>query len=300
MTEYLPALVSDSYNITSDSGFRAYLRKINSIPSLTEEEEFMLARSYLENKDKEAAHKLILSHLKLVAKMALTYKHYGLPISEMMSEGVLGVFNALEKFNPDLGYRFSTYSRWWIKAYMQEYILKFWSIVKIGTSADERKLFFNLRRLKQKIEVANEGNVTNDDYDDIAEQMGIKKSKVIEINKRLSNSDVSLNTKLNQEGDSELIEFLPSTSPNAHNIIEAKQEEQIKKELLYKAISSLKEREAYIFKSRNLTKPPKTLEVLSVEFSISKERVRQIEAKAFEKVQMYIMQNYPEGRQKNI
>jgi RNA polymerase sigma-32 factor len=277
--------------LTPESGVHKYLQEINRIPSLTHEEEFMLAKAYLENQDLNAAHRLVTSHLKLVAKIALSFRNYGIPTNELISEGNLGLMHAVKKFNPDLGYRLSTYAMWWIKASIQEYILKSWSLVKIGTTAAQKKLFFSLNKIKNKIRNSNSREIIDQDYQDIADDLGVEKSEVIEMDKRLSRSDISLNSPSNNfdENSSELIEYIPEARPSHELVLSSKQESSIRRELLLKALQELNEREFVVIQERRLKDTPSTLEDLSLRFGISKERVRQIENKAFEKIQKYIL-----------
>lgn len=276
--------------ISSDSGLHNYLMEINKIPSLTPEEEFMLAKAYLEQQDLKAAHKLVTSHLKLVAKIALTFKNYGLPTSELISEGNLGLMHAVKKFKPELGFRLSTYAMWWIKASIQEYILKSWSLVKLGTTSAQKKLFFSLNKIKNKIRNSKNREIIDEDYEEIASNLGLEKSEVMEMDNRLSKSDISLNSPSNRdESSGELMEFIPEARPSQELILANQQENSIRKKLLIKALECLNERELYILQSRRLQEEPLTLDELSKELLISKERVRQIENRAFEKIQENIL-----------
>jgi RNA polymerase sigma-32 factor len=278
--------------ISSGSGFSKYLSEINNIPSLTKEEEFMLAKAYLEEHDLDAAHKLVKSHLKLVAKIAMQYKNYGLPITELVSEGNLGLMQAVKKYDPELGFRLSTYAMWWIKSSIQEYVLKSWSLVKIGTTSAQKKLFFSLRKIKNKIINANERPVNEDDYEKIAKELGVSVKEVSEMNQRLSGLDISLNRSLDNNDDSsgEMIELIPETKPSQEIVLEKSQILSKQKKILAEAMQVLNEREIKILTARKLNDSPSTLDVLSNEYSISKERVRQIENKAFEKVQNYVLE----------
>ena len=278
--------------ISAGSGFSKYLSEINNIPSLTKEEEFMLAKAYLEEHDLDAAHKLVKSHLKLVAKIAMQYKNYGLPITELVSEGNLGLMQAVKKYDPELGFRLSTYAMWWIKSSIQEYVLKSWSLVKIGTTSAQKKLFFSLRKIKNKITNANERPVNEDDYEKIAKELGVSVKEVSEMNQRLSGLDISLNRSLDNNDDSsgEMIELIPETKPSQEIVLEKSQILSKQKKILAEAMQVLNEREIKILTSRKLNDSPSTLDALSNEYSISKERVRQIENKAFEKVQNYVLE----------
>ncbi len=282
--------------LSSESSFQKYLQEVNKIPVLSSEEEFMLAKNYLEKHDLEAAHKLVTSHLKLVAKIALSYRGYGLPLNELVSEGNLGLMHAVKKFDPDRGYRLSTYSMWWIKAAIQEYILRSWSLVKMGTTAAQKKLFFSLGKIKNKIKNVHSRNVNCSDYKQIAKELGVSESEVSDMNKRLSMSDTSLNNTIGGEDDNnELIEFLPETRPNQEIMLANSEDSNNKKALLGEALDKLKQREHAILSARRLQESPQTLEDLSQKYNISKERVRQIENKAFEKIQSYMLENAGEG-----
>ena len=278
--------------ISAESGFIKYLNEINNIPSLTKEEEFMLAKAYLEQHDLDAAHKLVKSHLKLVAKIAMQYKNYGLPIAELVSEGNLGLMQAVKKYDPELGFRLSTYAMWWIKSSIQEYVLKSWSLVKIGTTSAQKKLFFSLRKIKNKITNTNERAVNEEDYKQIAKELGVSVKEVSEMNQRLSGLDLSLNKTLDNNDDSsgEMIELIPETKTSQEIILEKSQILNKQKRILAEAMKVLNEREVKILTARKLNDSPSTLDSLSNEYSISKERVRQIENKAFEKVQNYVLE----------
>jgi len=275
--------------LTSDSGFHRYLQEINKVPSLTHEEEFMLAKAYLDNHDITAAHKLVTSHLKLVAKIALSYKNYGLPIVDLVSEGNLGLMQAVKKYDPDTGNRLSTYAMWWIRASIQEYILKSWSLVKIGTTAAQKKLFFSLRKIKNKLSQTYSRSISDSDMGEVAEMVGVNEKEAREMNNRLSGPDSSLNATVSADSDNkvEAIDFLPDSSPSQELALSSRQQSQLRRSILFEALSKLNEREAYIIKARKLKESPATLDDLSHYFGISKERVRQIEARAFEKLQQY-------------
>ncbi|KJV55787.1 alternative sigma factor RpoH [Orientia chuto str. Dubai] len=277
--------------LASDNGFYTYLLKINKIPSLTAEEEYMLAKSYLEQNDIEAVHLLVKSHLKLVAKIALSYRGYGLPVVDLVSEGNLGLLQAVKRYNPNLGFRLSTYAIWWIKAAIQDYILRSWSLVKLGTTAAQKKLFFNLGKIKDKITKLHARAVNSSDYKQISDESGVSIADVSEVNKRLSNADLSLNTPVGYHEDdtTELIELVQEHRPNQEVILANWQDFNSKKEVLKNALQTLTPRELYIIRARKLQEKPDTLEKLSLHFNISKERIRQIENKAFEKLQLYVM-----------
>lgn len=277
--------------ISSDSGFSKYLREINNIPSLTKEEEFMLAKDYLEKHDLDAAHRLVTSHLKLVAKIAMKYKNYGLPVSELVSEGNLGLMQAVKKYDPNLGFRLSTYAMWWIKASIQEYVLKSWSLVKIGTTSAQKKLFFSLGKIKHKITNMYARSVNESDYQEIADELGVSVKEVGEMSQRLSGPDMSLNKTIDQNDDTsgEMIELIPEAKPSQEETLSHKQRLANQKHILTEAMHVLNEREVKILTARKLNDSPSTLDTLSNKYNISKERVRQIESRAFEKVQTYVL-----------
>lgn len=284
--------------ISAESGFHQYLQKINKVPSLSQEEEFLLAKAYLEQNDLEAAHKLVTSHLKLVAKIAVRYRNYGLPLNELVSEGNLGLMQAVKKYNPDLGFRLSTYALWWIKASIHEYVLKSWSLVKMGTTAAQKKLFFSLGKIKHKITNLYSRAVTDQDFVQIAQELGVTKNEVSEMNSRLSGPDLSLNNLVNSgndNSDSELIEFLPETRPSQELRLISQEDSVNKHNLLTQAMKILNDRELHILTERKLKDSPKTLDTLSIEYKISKERIRQIENTAFEKVKNFILQQMPKA-----
>ncbi len=276
---------------TNDQGFYQYLQKINKIPSLSKEEEFLLAKAYLEQNDLAAAHKLVTSHLKLVAKIAIKYKNYGFPIPELVAEGNMGLMQAVKKYNPDLGFRLSTYAMWWIKAAIQEYILRSWSLVKIGTTATQKKLFFTLGKIKNKISHLYARPIQQEDFTNIAQELGISENEINEMDIRLSKRDSSLNNLINiyNAGDGELIEFVPDTRPNQETVLIHRDESSKKRQMLKKAMMTLNTRELEILTARRLEELPVTLEELSVKHKISKERVRQIEDKAVKKLQSFVL-----------
>ena len=294
MTEsktYLPAKTSKE--VTQSDGFYKYLQEVNKIPSLSKEEEFLLAKAYLEQNDLDAAHKLVRSHLKLVAKLALGYRNYGLPVNDLISEGNVGLMQAVKKYNPDLGFRLSTYAMWWIKAAIQEYVLSSWSLVKIGTTAAQKKLFFSLNRVKRKIANLYSRQVRDSDFETIAEELWVNVSDVREMNSRLSQNDKSLNQTVgNEDEGSELIEFVPETRPSHEVVVANAQDQGIKKAMLFKAMATLSDREQEIIKSRRLAEKATTLDSLSQKYNISKERVRQIENRAMEKIQQIMLAEY--------
>jgi len=277
-TAALPAL-------KAESGLSHYLDEIRRFPMLEPQEEYMLARSWREHGDREAAHKLVTSHLRLVAKLAMGYRGYGLPISEVISEGNVGLMQAVKRFEPEKGFRLATYAMWWIKAAIQEYILRSWSLVKMGTTANQKKLFFNLRKAKSKINALDEGDLHPDQVKTIAKRLGVTDQDVVDMNRRLR-GDVSLNAPIRQEGDSgEWQDWLVDNSPNAEVLMAESEEFDHRRQALSGAIGVLNPRERRIFEARRLAEDPMTLEDLAAEFGVSRERVRQIEVRAFEKVQ---------------
>ena len=270
---------------TDEGGLSAYLQKIRQFPILSAEEEYMLAKRWREHADVEAAHKLITSHLRLVARIAMGYRGYGLPMPEIISEGNVGLMQAVKRFEPDKGYRLATYAMWWIKAAIQEYILRSWSLVKIGTTAAQKKLFFNLRKLKSQINALESGDLKPEQVKEIAERLGVPEEDVINMNRRLA-GDASLNAPLRADEDSgEWQDWLVDEDQNQEEELAEREEFEMRMRLLRQAMEQLNERERRIFEARRLREPPLTLEELSKEFGVSRERIRQIEMRAFEKVQ---------------
>jgi RNA polymerase sigma-32 factor len=272
--------------LPTERGFDLYLRQVKDTPSLTLEEEYMLAKRLIEHKDIQAAHKLINSHLKLVVKIALKYRGYGLSMVDLIAEGNLGLMQAVKKFDPELGHRLSTYAICWIKAFIQAYILKTWSLVKIGTTAAQKKLFFNLRTLKNKLLANTDRELSIDEYNTIADKLKVSSNDVKEMDLRLSKSDLSLNTIVLNEGEGELIDIIPETRPNQETSLSNLQEYNHRRSILHNALAKLNDRERDIITQRHLRDEPTTLETLSTQYNISAERVRQIEAKAFTKLQL--------------
>jgi RNA polymerase sigma-32 factor len=272
--------------IAAEGGLQRYLAEIRRFPMLQPEEEYMLAKSWREHGDSEAAHRLVTSHLRLVAKIAMGYRGYGLPIGEVISEGNVGLMQAVKRFEPEKGFRLATYAMWWIKAAIQEYILRSWSLVKMGTTANQKKLFFNLRKAKSQISALSEGDLHPDQVKTIATKLGVEEQEVIEMNRRLG-GDSSLNSPVRSdgEGDGEWQDWLVDTAPSQEVILEQDEEQSIRHQALMGALSVLNPRERRIFEARRLAEEPVTLEALSEEFDVSRERVRQIEVRAFEKVQ---------------
>jgi RNA polymerase sigma-32 factor len=271
--------------LTAESGLSRYLDEIRRFPMLEPQEEYMLAKSWREHGDRVAAHKLVTSHLRLVAKIAMGYRGYGLPISEVISEGNVGLMQAVKRFEPEKGFRLATYAMWWIKAAIQEYILRSWSLVKMGTTANQKKLFFNLRKAKSRISALEEGDLRPDQVQIIAKRLGVTEQDVIDMNRRLG-GDASLNAPIREEGDSgEWQDWLVDDSDSQESILAQSEEMENRRSALSDALGVLNERERRIFEARRLVDDPVTLEDLAAEFGVSRERVRQIEVRAFEKVQ---------------
>ena len=270
--------------ISGESGLSRYLTEIRKFPMLQPEQEYMLAKRWREHEDPGAAHQLVTSHLRLVAKIAMGYRGYGLPIGEVISEGNVGLMQAVKRFEPDKGFRLATYAMWWIRASIQEYILRSWSLVKMGTTASQKKLFFNLRKAKSQISALEEGDLRPDQVDVIATRLGVSKQDVIDMNRRMS-GDASLNAPLREEGEGEWQDWLVDQSASQENVLADREETDNRLGALRSALSVLNDRERRIFEARRLSDDPITLEDLSDEFDISRERVRQIEVRAFEKVQ---------------
>lgn len=271
--------------LSSDSGLSRYLQEIRKFPMLEPDEEFMLAKRYKEHEDPEAAQKLITSHLRLVAKIAMGYRGYGLPISEVISEGNVGLMQAVKRFEPDKGFRLATYAMWWIRASIQEYVLRSWSLVKIGTTAAQKRLFFNLRKVKGQLAALEDGALHPDQVKQIATTLDVSEDDVISMNERLT-GDASLNAPMrSDEGASQWQDWLVDEAPSQEKVLGDSQEYDERMQLLSDAMSVLNEREQKIFEARRLKEPPLTLEELAQEFDVSRERIRQIEVRAFEKVQ---------------
>jgi RNA polymerase sigma-32 factor len=283
MAQSLPVIAS------GEAGLSRYLDEIRKFPMLEPQQEYMLAKAYLEHDDSEAAHKLVTSHLRLVAKIAMGYRGYGLPISEVISEGNVGLMQAVKRFDPEKGFRLATYAMWWIKAAIQEYILRSWSLVKLGTTANQKRLFFNLRKAKSSIQALEEGDLRPDQVTAIATKLNVPEADVISMNRRLS-GDTSLNAPIRQEADSgEWQDWLVDESATQEEVLAESEELDNRRALLKDAMGVLNERERRIFEMRRLAEDPMTLEALSAEFGVSRERVRQIEVRAFEKVQKAVV-----------
>jgi RNA polymerase sigma-32 factor len=270
--------------IAGESGLARYLAEIKRFPMLEPQQEYMLAKRWREHDDRDAAHKLVTSHLRLVAKIAMGYRGYGLPIGEVISEGNVGLMQAVRRFEPDKGFKLATYAMWWIRASIQEYILRSWSLVKMGTTASQKKLFFNLRKAKSRISALDDGDLRDDQVETIATRLGVAKQEVIDMNRRLG-GDASLNAPLREEGEGEWQDWLVDDSANQEVTLVDRQESDARTGALRQALSVLNPRERRIFEARRLVDEPITLEELSAEFGVSRERVRQIEVRAFEKVQ---------------
>ncbi|MCS6987132.1 MAG: RNA polymerase sigma factor RpoH [Sphingomonadaceae bacterium] len=280
-----------------DVSLNRYLAEIRKFPILEPEEEYMLAKRWQEHQDPEAAAKLVTSHLRLVAKIAMGYRGYGLPLSELIAEGNIGLMQGVRKFEPDRGFRLATYAMWWIKAAIQEYILRSWSLVKIGTTAAQKKLFFNLRRLKGKIAAIDDGDLRPEDVKKIAADLGVSEDEVVSMNRRmLKGGDTSLNAPLRDDGEGEWQDWLVDESPPQDELIAEAQEADIRHDLLREALMTLSDRERHILTQRRLVDEPQTLEELSKEYGVSRERIRQIEVRAFEKLQKEMMRLSRERR----
>jgi RNA polymerase sigma-32 factor len=271
--------------LSPEQGLSRYLNEIRKFPMLAKDEEFMLAKRWVERGDSAAAEKMVTSHLRLVAKIAMGYRGYGLPMAEVISEGNVGLMQSVKKFDPDKGFRLATYAMWWIRAAIQEYILRSWSLVKLGTTAAQKKLFFNLRRMKGEIKALENGQLRPDQVAEIAEKLNVPEKDVISMNGRMSGSDASLNAPMGTEGDMEWQDWLADEEPNQAESYAENQEFSARMELLQEAMTDLSEREQHILTERRLTDEPKTLEELSEVYNVSRERIRQIEVRAFEKLQ---------------
>lgn len=272
-------------SLSADGGLTRYMQEIKRFPMLEPNEEYMLAKSWTEREDTEAAHKMITSHLRLVAKMAMGYRGYGLPVSEVIAEGNIGLMQAVKRFDPEKGFRLATYAMWWIRASIQEYILRSWSLVKMGTTASQKKLFFNLRRLKSKIQALDDGDLKPEQVEFIATHLGVPEADVISMNRRLG-GDASLNAPMRADSEGgEWQDWLVDETADQEKMLGKQEESKQRNAMLSDALDDLNERERRIFEARRLQDDPITLEVLSHEFNVSRERIRQIEVRAFEKVQ---------------
>jgi len=274
--------------LSSEGNLSIYLQEIKKFPILTADEEYMLAKRYKEYGDTEAAHKLVTSHLRLVAKIAMGYRGYGLPVTDLISEGNVGIMQAVKKFDPERGFRLATYAMWWIRAQIQEYVLHSWSLVKIGTTAAQKKLFFNLKKLKNQLSSIDSGDLSPENAREIATRLNVKEAEVLDMNNRLFSGDQSLNIQVGDEGVAEWQDMLVDTNDTQDKIIANADELSYRKKIFEQAIEILNDREKEIIKLRKLKDKPVKLEELSKKFNISRERVRQIEEKAFEKLQKQV------------
>jgi len=283
-------------NLNPDSNLSRYLQDIRKFPLLEPEEEYMLAKRWKEHEDQEAAAKMVNSHLRLVAKIAMGYRGYGLPLGEIISEGNVGLMQAVKRFEPEKGFRLATYAMWWIRASIQEYILRSWSLVKIGTTAAQKKLFFNLRRMKGEIKALEEGDLNKENLEKIATTLDVSEEEVINMNRRMSGPDSSLNAPLRADSEGEWQDWLVDDSDNQETILADQEEMNERRKMLLEAMKILNDRERKILAARRLQEDPQTLEELSQEFGISRERVRQIEVRAFEKLQKAMKSAAMNGR----
>ena len=273
--------------LSSEGNLAIYLQEIKKFPILTAEEEYMLAKRYKEHGDTEAAHKLVTSHLRLVAKIAMGYRGYGLPVADLIAEGNIGMMHAVKKFDPEKGFRLATYAMWWIKAAIQEFVLRSWSQVKIGTTASQKKLFFNLRKIKSKINALEDGDLSQNQVKHIAKTLDVSENDVVSMNRRMLGGDHSLNSRISRHDgeEAEWQDMLRDEQENQESQYVKQEEKSIRNKMMIEALNSLKTREKDIIIKRRLTDTPKTLEELSKEYKVSRERVRQIETRAFEKLQ---------------
>ena len=282
-TKNVPATIPA---LGGDASLNRYLSEIRKFPLLAPEQEFMLAKAYQQHEDPAAAAQLVSSHLRLVAKIAMGYRGYGLPVSELISEGNIGLMQGVKKFDPDRGFRLATYAMWWIKASMQEFILRSWSLVKIGTTAAQKKLFFNLRRMKSQLQAFEDGDLNQATLTKIATDLGVAEKEVIDMNRRMAmGGDTSLNVPMREDGDGQWQDWLVDNEPLQDERVAEAQETDVRHAMLAEAMDGLNDREKHILMERRLVDEPKTLEELSQIYSVSRERVRQIEVRAFEKLQ---------------
>jgi len=283
--------------LSGEGGLSLYLAQIKKFPMLDAEEEYMLAKNWRERGNLKSAHKLVTSHLRLVAKIAMGYRGYGLPVSELISEGNIGLMQAVKKFDPDKGFRLATYAMWWIKAGIQEYVLRSWSMVKMGTTAAQKKLFFNLNKLKKQIAPMQEGDLKEDQVKEISDRLGVKSEEVVSMNRRMMGQEKSLNQPIKTGEKEEWQNWVVDEGMDQELYVAQKQELDEKKSLLYESIKILNDRERNILKARKLSNNPKTLDELSKKYKISRERIRQIETKAFEKLQKVMLNS---NKSKNL
>ena len=277
--------ISNLPSLTSEGGLSVYLAQIKKFPILDAEEEYMLAKNWRERGNLKSAHKLVTSHLRLVAKIAMGYRGYGLPVNELISEGNIGLMQAVKKFDPEKGFRLATYAMWWIKAAIQEYVLRSWSLVKMGTTSAQKKLFFNLKKMKKQIAPHEEGDLKKEQVDLISKKLGVKTEEVVNMNRRMMGQEKSLNDPIKDGEKGEWQDWIASDDLDQELFVSQKQEMDEKKSLLHQSIKILNDREREILEERKLSSEPKTLEDLSKKYKISRERIRQIETKAFEKLQ---------------
>ena len=277
--------ISNLPSLTSEGGLSVYLAQIKKFPILDAEEEYMLAKNWKESGNLKSAHRLVTSHLRLVAKIAMGYRGYGLPVNELISEGNIGLMQAVKKFDPEKGFRLATYAMWWIKAAIQEYVLRSWSLVKMGTTSAQKKLFFNLKKMKKQIAPYEEGDLKKEQVDQISKKLGVKSEEVINMNRRMMGQEKSLNDPVKDGEKGEWQDWIVSDDLDQELFVSQKQEMDEKKSLLHQSIKILNNREREILEERKLSSEPKTLEELSKKYKISRERIRQIETKAFEKLQ---------------
>ena len=275
--------------LSSEGNLAFYLQEIKKFPLLSAEEEYMLAKRYKEHGDSDAAHKLVTSHLRLVAKIAMGYRGYGLPVTDLISEGNVGIMQAVKRFDPEKGFRLATYAMWWIRAQIQEYVLHSWSLVKIGTTAAQKKLFFNLKKLKNQLASIDTGNLSPENVRDIATKLDVKEAEVIDMENRLFSNDQSLNIKLGNEFETEWQDIIADNSKTQDKVLEANDELNYRRKIFQKAFKNLNDREKEILTLRKLNEEPHKLEDLSKKFNISRERVRQIEEKAIKKIKKEIL-----------
>ncbi|MBN8807665.1 MAG: RNA polymerase sigma factor RpoH [Sphingomonas sp.] len=280
-----------------EASLNRYLAEIKKFPILTPEQEYMLAKRFEEHGDTDAAHQLVTSHLRLVAKIAMGYRGYGLPVSELISEGNIGLMQGVKKFEADRGFRLATYAMWWIRASIQEFILRSWSLVKMGTTAAQKKLFFNLRRMKSKLDAFEDGDLSPENLAKIAKDLGVTQDEVTSMNRRMAmGGDTSLNVSMREDGEGQWQDWLVDDAPLQDKVVADTQEADVRHSLLMEAMDDLNDREKHILTERRLTDDPKTLEELSQVYGVSRERVRQIEVRAFEKLQKVMMRLAGEKR----
>ena len=289
--------ISNLPSLTSEGGLSLYLAQIKKFPILDAEEEYMLAKIWRERGNLKSAHKLVTSHLRLVAKIAMGYRGYGLPVNELISEGNIGLMQAVKKFDPEKGFRLATYAMWWIKASIQEYVLRSWSLVKMGTTTAQKKLFFNLKKIKKQIAPNQEGDLKKEQIKEISDRLGVKSEEVVNMNRRMMGQEKSLNEPIKSGEKGEWQDWLASEDLDQELFVAQKQELDEKKSLLYESIKVLNDREREIIEERKLSNEPKTLEELSKKYKISRERIRQIETRAFEKLQKAMLNS---SKSKNL